>query len=184
MPIRNFLDLPANIDHTEFEVLVHDWFQRSFSHLKGFDAKLREPLKGESGDYEIDILVRFEEFGADFVVLVECKHQNRSVEREVLQILHDRIRETGAHKGILFTTSSFQSGAVEYAKKHGICLIKVAEGKTCYITKSLDSTNEPPPWVNIPAYIGWIYLPGDQYGILSEDHVEYLQEALSRKSND
>jgi hypothetical protein len=49
--------------------------------------------------YEIDVSVRFEALGADFLVLVECKHQKRPVERERVQVLLDRIREVWSAPG-------------------------------------------------------------------------------------
>lgn len=39
--------------------------------------------------------------------------------------MHDKIRQIGAHKGILISTSNFQKGAITYASEHGIALIQI-----------------------------------------------------------
>lgn len=40
------------------------------------------------------------------------------------------VQSLGAQKGILISTSNFQSGAIEYAKTHGIALIQMTEAGT------------------------------------------------------
>lgn len=156
--------------------------------LDSFDAKHREKLPGSDGVYEIDISVRFNALDANFLVLIECKHQKDPIKRDIVQILHDRIRSTGAHKGIVFSTSSFQSGAVEYAAKHGIGLVILCNGSSAWITKSADvQPSEPPPWANIPAYMGYFNKLNEegnqQFQIVSERHSEYLIEFLALPDN-
>ncbi len=56
---------------------------------------------------------------------------------------------------ILFATTGFQSGALKYAKEHGISLVKISEGKSSYETRSIEPSPEPPAWLNIPKFIGW-----------------------------
>lgn len=128
--------------------------ERSGATLQSFVAKQREHVVAQVGEYEIDVTARFEALGADFLVLVECKHQRRAVEREVVQILADRIRMIGAHKGMLFTTATFQRGALEYARAHGIALVRVVDGASLYMTRTRGGTAQPPPWVSLPNCIG------------------------------
>ena len=146
--------LPVSLTPEEFEREVKAILERSGATLRSFVAKQRERVAASDGEYEIDVTVRFEALGADFLVLVECKHQRRAVEREVVQILADRIRAVGAHKGMLFTTASFQSGALEYARAHGIALVRVADGSSLYMTRSYGGRAQPPPWVTLPRCIG------------------------------
>ena len=178
MPPHDFFTLPSNITPLEFEKLVYDWLKKSFSNLEAFEAKHRERMKGLSGEFEIDVLVRFTALNVNFITLIECKHLKRPVEREAVQILHDRIRETGAQKGMLITTSSFQSGAVQYGSLHGIALVKVADGETCYVTKSFDGPKTPPEWANIPQYVGWIHLPKNTFQIVEQNDVRYFRDVI------
>nr|WP_249671834.1 restriction endonuclease [Pseudomonas syringae] len=55
--------------------------------------------------------------------MIECKKYRNAVERELVQVLQDKVRSVGAHKSMLFTTTEFQSEAVKYAKAHGIALV-------------------------------------------------------------
>ena len=73
-----------------------------------------------------------EVMGIQYVSLVECKHYKNPITREKVQALNSKILSIGAHKGILISTSNFQSGAIEYAGKHGIALIQITEAATKY----------------------------------------------------
>ncbi len=126
--------------------------------LEGFIVEHRELLQAPDGRYEIDVTARFRALGVDFLVLVECKDHVRPIEREDVQILADRKRATAAQKAILFSTNGFQRGAIEYARVHGIALVRVLEGALTYETKSVYQAKPPvpPPWANIPAFIGQV----------------------------
>jgi restriction system protein len=81
----------------------------------------------------------------------------RPVEREDVQVLADKLRAVGAQKAILFATNGFQRGALEYARAHGIALVRVIEGKFTYEMRNMHSTgyrSEPPPWANIRPFVG------------------------------
>ena len=56
-------------------------------------------------------------------MLVECKHLSRPVGRDVVHLLHAKVAELAAHKGVVFSTSGFQRGAPLLAKKHGVALV-------------------------------------------------------------
>jgi restriction system protein len=167
-----------------FELLVKSWLDAAGRDLKAYQSFHREKVDGVNGVYEIDVKATFEEFGATFVVLAECKHHKSPIKREAVQVLYDRLRSTGSHKGIVFATTSFQRGAIEYATTHGIALVQVAEGKTSYVTKSYGPPKEPPPWANIPAHIGWLAsLTEDgrqSMAIVSVENPEYLSRFFSR----
>lgn len=126
----------VDITPEEFEAVTESFLRRLGTPLTNFATSRREHLSGLDGSYEIDITARFEALGATFVVLVECKHHKSPIKRDVVQVLRDRIASTGAHKGMLFSTARFQSGAVEYAQAHGIALVHVADGSTTYVARS------------------------------------------------
>jgi hypothetical protein len=58
------------------------------------------------------------------------------VKRDRVQELWAKIQSVGAHKGILFATAGFQSGAIEFAKSHGIALVEIADGRSSYVVKT------------------------------------------------
>ena len=149
---------PASIEPKEFELEVKAILESLAGDLKEFRAEHRGKLEGGRGNYEIDILARFEALGVNFLVLVECKRYSSPIKREQVQILYDRIREVGANKGILFTTAGFQKGAIQYADNHGISLIQIVEGELCYHVRYSRGGGlvKPPPWAKIPKYIGYL----------------------------
>jgi len=83
---------------------------------------------------------------------------------------------------MIFATSTFQKGALAYAKAHGIALIRIADGETCYETRAIVPLPEPPPWGNLPDYVGWwMELTEDgaiRMSPVSSDSAEGLTEFL------
>ncbi|MFZ0751392.1 MAG: restriction endonuclease, partial [Pyrinomonadaceae bacterium] len=96
--------------------------------LPNFKVQRLEKLNTPDGVYEIDVTARFEVLGAQFLVLIECKHHKNPIKRDVVQLLHDRVRAVGAHKGMIFSTGRFQRGAIQFARAHRIALIQIIEG--------------------------------------------------------
>lgn len=71
-------------------------------------------------------------------------------------MLHDKVRSVGAHKGMLFTTSGFQSRAIKYAKAHGIALVSIIDGAATYETRSaFPVAAQRPAWLNLPKFTLW-----------------------------
>ena len=131
----------------------------------------REKLHGPDGTYEVDITLRFTVGELAFLVLVECKHQRYAVKREVVQVLHDRVRSLGAHKGVLATTAHFQTGAVAYAKAHGIALLRIVNKAALYETRGRFPV-APPPWAKLRGYALQLVEEsegGIQFHVLDED---------------
>ena len=147
----------VDISPEQFELQVRDWLENTDDNLTGFSVTHLERLKGDSGEYEIDVVAEFTVFEHAIIkVLIECKKYKSPVKRDVIMILESKIRDSNAHKGMVFSTSGFQSGAIEYASKRGIATVGVQHGHTNYFTKSLGvQPVSPPPWVETPDYIGW-----------------------------
>ena len=87
------------------------------------------------GNYQIDGYIEFSLMGVTYKTLVECKHYKGSIEREKVQVLFDKLRACGAQKGILVSSSNFQSGAITYAALHGIALIQLTESGNQYYSR-------------------------------------------------
>ena len=113
----------------------------SFTHNVQKDA--------HDGTYQIDGEIKLSIMGVEIDIIVECKRYKGPVKREHIQALHDKIRSVGAHKGIFITTSYFQSGALKYAKEHGIALISIINGFMQYEVRSKNQIHNP----KIPAWI-------------------------------
>lgn len=61
------------------------------------------------------------------IYIIECKDYKRFVSVDKVRNFAYQLNEVGAHKGFIFTTSGFQSGAYKIAKDNHIGLVKVSE---------------------------------------------------------
>jgi restriction system protein len=165
----------------EFEAFVKERLKRQARNakLKNFVVNKKERLRGPDGEYEIDIVVRFEVCDAEIVVLVECKRHKNPVKRELVQVLYDKRRSLGAYKCMMFSTSRYQSGALEYASKNGVALIQVTSGSMTRLTRS--ETGFVP--TGTPDLAAWRILPSDNGGLesltlLDEDNPDVLSDVI------
>jgi restriction system protein len=167
---------PLILTPHEFELAVKAILDASGITLESYKSEHLQSVTGVDGEYVIDVTVRFSALGADFLVLVECKHEKRKTERQDVQVLHDKVQSVGAHKGMLFSTAGFQEGAIQYAVTHGIATVQLASGETTWFSRSLGPST-PPEEANIPRYVGW-WRHGKHISVLSERNGEYTREAL------
>ncbi len=172
---------PVQITPEEFEKQVFEWV-RACPEASAAEVEHQAMVKGQGGEYRIDIKIRFTIMGGAILELyVECKHQKRAVERDEVILLEGKLRDTGAHKGMLFSTSGFQKGAIEYATAHGIATVTVIAGEWLYETKALGPIPSPPAWLGLPRYAG-IRVEPTEKGVSSHtvlpDHLDALSEFL------
>jgi len=148
------------IDWKEFEKAAKAILEEAGAVINKFKVNGKKKFIGDDGEYEIDASVEFTILGgAEFFVLVECraKKPGNRVTRDEVLAFHGKMQSLSAQKGIFFTTSGYQKGAIEYAKKHSIALVQVVDGKSLYITKGAGGENaSPPSWVRLPKYAGWL----------------------------
>lgn len=144
----------GDLSPDQFEIEVKNIIEQSGLGLNDFRVQRLEHLKGSDGSYEIDVTARFTALGAEFLVLIECKHHRNRIKRDNVQILYDRLRAVGAHKGMIFATVGFQRSAVEYAQAHGIALVQIAPEKTAFITRGYEDIETLP--IYLPQWVGWV----------------------------
>jgi restriction system protein len=85
----------------DFELFVAGWIRKKIGlrRSRALMIKPLAPIAGAGGTYVIDVLVEFTLLdGAEFKVLVECKHLKRPVERDEIQVLEAKLRAVGGHK--------------------------------------------------------------------------------------
>jgi restriction system protein len=82
---------------------------------------------------------------------------------------------------MLFSTSEFQEGAVEYAIQHGIALVRLAYGETSYFARS---ANPAPVPDSVPSYVGWLIARHDgasdgvSHSLVASGHPDALNKFL------
>jgi restriction system protein len=152
--MSKLFEQPVNLTPEQFEEEVEKLLRKLGVDLAEFKVQRLEKLDAADGVYEIDVTARFDALGASFLVLIECKHHKSPIKREVVQVLFDRLRAVGGHKGMIFSTARFQKGAVEFAQAHGIALVQIADGRTMYATRTYDELPPLPPGGS--QFVGWI----------------------------
>lgn len=115
---------------TDFEKFSLYILKQQTKGLENLEFEHNVIIKKSDGSYQIDGVIRFDVMGLRYTTLVECKHYKWPITREKVQVLYDKIRATGSHKGILISTSNFQSGAIKYATEHGIALVQIIDSET------------------------------------------------------
>lgn len=128
----------TEMDPTEFERFCMNLLKKEFGNEAKYSFSHNVIERSYDGKYQIDGEIIFLAGGLEFKILVECKRYKGPIERDVIEVLENRIKSIGAQKGIVITTSFFQSGALEYAKAHGIALVQVVDGKLNYQSRSED----------------------------------------------
>ncbi len=131
-----YRSLDTNISPRDFEVFCMNTLEAyaERENLQDFRIAHDQKITADDGTYQIDVLAEYTALGSRHKVIVECKKQSRSVEREIVAALDRKLQSLGAQKGILISTSGFQSGATLYAKKHGIALWQVVDSYIKHIS--------------------------------------------------
>jgi hypothetical protein len=121
MPITKISDLVTSWGG--FEQWVADL------HATGEVAVERNvTIVGRSGTTrQIDVLLRHRHSFYEHLVVVECKYLARKVSRAAVDQLSATIRDVGASRGVIFSTSGFQKGAIRQAKHEFIELFRVRD---------------------------------------------------------
>lgn len=124
------------ITPAEFEEFVAERLLGSAApHVSGLSVTLHEKVAGSDGTYDLDATVRYRFAGMDFLVVVEAKHHRNPIKRELVQVLHQKVQSVGAHKGVMVSTAAYQSGAVAFARAHGIALVTVTDARFLFETR-------------------------------------------------
>lgn len=132
IPVREaYLELTPE----EFEKYSLELLSEQTNGLENLKIEHNRVIEAFDGNYQIDGYIEFSVMGVKYKTLVECKHYKSSITREEVQILYGKIQSLGAQKGILISTSNFQSGAIQYASIHGIALIQLTEADIHYETR-------------------------------------------------
>lgn len=142
--LNPYRKLVAEISPTEFEKLCLEILKgyAEAENLSDFSIQHNVSIPADDGTYQIDVYAKFVAMGVEFTVITECKRYSYPVSREKVAVLADKVKSLGAHKGIMISTCGFQSGAYEYAKKHGIALLQVIDGNVRHILNAANPETE------------------------------------------
>jgi restriction system protein len=95
----------------------------------GLGARTNVTMKGVRTSHDVDVVVRSNHAGFDFLWLVECKHWKMPVSKLHVLALRGIVSDVGADRGILMAEKGFQSGAYEAAELTNIQLTSLTDLK-------------------------------------------------------
>lgn len=119
--------------YTAYEIFIRDLMENLIrlegNGFRNVSVKHNARIRGISGvRRQIDVYWEFEFAGGVYRNVIQAKKWNSKITLGTIDTLHSVIRDIpGGAKGYLITTVGFQSGAIEYAKTHGIELYKLHE---------------------------------------------------------
>ena len=178
-------DEPIQITPEEYEDQVCSWLsQASKANANDIVWTSRKVIEGQGGDYEIDVVGEMSLLeGSQIRILVECKRWRRPVNREIVLAHAKKLERTASHKGMIFSTSGFQRGALEAAEVEGIATLIFVDGKVTYQTRALGSRREPPEWITLPKYAALLMSVGCnsiRTNQVTSDHVTPITEWIRK----
>jgi Restriction endonuclease len=178
---------PADITPQEFEQFVGETLREMPPDVTDVKVNVLERVSGHDGSYVIDATVRCRLGGMDLFVVVEAKKHTNPIKRDVVQTLNAKKESLAAHKAVLFSTTPFQSGAIEYARAHGIALVHVTEGRFTFETRSAGHTpvlsREDARQFGLPTFVGHHYAQNEDGNLtmtLVTGYPEYAMALLQR----
>jgi len=135
-----YVDISSSITPVEFEKFCFEILMTYAEEEKLIDFKITHNEKIKKGEetYQIDIYAEYTALHVKNKVIVECKRLKRSIERDEVVVLIDKVRSLGANKGILISTSGFQKGCTIKAKENGIALLQILDKRVKTVVASLN----------------------------------------------
>ncbi|WP_411880032.1 restriction endonuclease [Polaromonas sp. YR568] len=131
---------PVQVSPQDYERQVVRWLSDANKSPVDLTIEHLKNLEGSGGLYEIDAVATLILLGGmEIKIIVECKRYSRKVEREVLLALQAKKEDVRAQKAMIFSTSGFQSRAIDYASEKGICCVSFLDGQALMMTKGFDA---------------------------------------------
>lgn len=166
---------------TEFELHCMEILQgyAEEEKLPAFKIEHDVKLTASDGTYQIDVYATYTALGAEMKILAECKQYKKRVGRDKVEVLESRLHSLGAQKGLLLSTAGFQSGAIQFAEKHGIALIQVFDTRVNWYSHSSGPDAEIQE--DDPFTYGERHLPVFQAHLIKPD-VEYQRSVYPTRA--
>jgi hypothetical protein len=121
-----------------------NWYQyqeqtADFFRNLGAKVETNKKVKGIRGSHNIDVYIEFSLWGQKIIWICECKLWKTSIPKDKVLTLYQIVQDIGADKGMLFSESGFQSGAINSTKNTNISLLNVEELKNVVSEELIES---------------------------------------------
>ncbi|MGU3377366.1 restriction endonuclease [Chryseobacterium sp. M5A1_1a] len=95
----------------------------------GANVETNKRISGIRGTHDIDVYIEINVLGQKTIWIAECKLWKTAIPKDKILTLYQIVQDIGADKGLLFSESGFQSGAINSTKQTNILLISIDEMK-------------------------------------------------------
>lgn len=120
-----------------FELKVVEYLHSLDHRLKRLQVSRPTPGPWSDGEFDIEAVATFDAPGADLVVLVECKHRQHPIGRDLVRALADKLAASRTPHGMLCSTAPFDKAAVECGRLEGIALLHFTEDRPTVAVRSV-----------------------------------------------
>lgn len=93
----------------------------------GFEVQTDEVIRGARAAHAVDVSGRMRIAGLNLLWLVECKRWKRRVPKERVLAFRTVVEDIGGDRGLIFSESGFQIGAVRAAENTNVTLTSLEE---------------------------------------------------------
>ena len=118
-------------DSVEYEKVTRAIFQTLVDQDEASNTSVEHNIKlqGKFLSHQIDVYWKFKSAGIEHSTVIECKNWNKRLKQESLLAFRAKLEDLSVNHptGVMVTRGGFQSGAVKYAKAHGILLYELFE---------------------------------------------------------
>jgi hypothetical protein len=90
----------------------------NFLSRLGMQVQVDETVRGARALHDIDVTARTSMAGMNQLWLIECKSWKRRIPKERVLIFRGVVEDIGADRGLLFSESGFQEGAILAARPY------------------------------------------------------------------
>jgi predicted helicase len=90
---------------------------------EGADVRWNDKISGR----QFDVTIRFKRGLYQYLTVIECKDYSRAVPVGEVDAFVTKSVDAKADRGVMASSSGFQAGAQEVAKRHNITLIHVSD---------------------------------------------------------
>jgi hypothetical protein len=94
----------------------------AFLSQLGFQVQVDEAIHGARASHDIDVTARKSVAGVNQLWLIECKYWKRRIPKERVLAFRGVVEDVGADRGLLFSESGFQAGALLAAQHTNVSL--------------------------------------------------------------
>jgi hypothetical protein len=118
----------VNNDGKDYEHLTQAIFESLLNQKDARNIEVQHNIvrKGKTVEHQIDVYWEFSPAeGVTYETVVECRDWESRISQEKVMAFREKLDDLNASLGIIVSRSGYQSGALEYAGKHGILLYEL-----------------------------------------------------------